>query len=136
MPGTYNNDAVGTPLWDRNYLESEPKLTTELQRRVPAPATLAVRETTVSTRVYVVRPGDTLTHLARRFGTTVSKLAKLNGLDPARYLLIGKHLRVPAVAMVTASAPVEEVRASLGHWASVYGLVTRGDSTMRCTFIL
>ena len=96
-----------------------------LQRRVPAPATLAVRETTVSTRVYVVRPGDTLTHLARRFGTTVSKLAKLNGLDPARYLLIGKHLRVPAVATVTASAPVEEVRASLGHWASVYGVDAR-----------
>jgi lysozyme family protein len=96
-----------------------------LQRRVPAPATLALRETTVSTRVYVVRPGDTLTHLARRFGTSVSKLARLNHLDPARYLLIGKHLRVPAVATVTASAPVEEVRASLAHWASVYGVDPR-----------
>jgi peptidoglycan hydrolase-like protein with peptidoglycan-binding domain len=96
----------------------------ELQRRVPAPATLAARRTTTATTsVYVVKPGDSLTRLAARFGTTVAALARLNRLDPSRYLLIGRRLRVPLRPAVAATAtPVEEIRASLGHWASVYGV--------------
>jgi peptidoglycan hydrolase-like protein with peptidoglycan-binding domain len=56
-----------------------------------------------SSRVYVVRPGDHLTALADRFGTTVAALAKRNRLDPSRVLLIGTRLRVPGAP--TASPP-------------------------------
>ena len=36
---------------------------------------------------YVVRPGDSLTAIAKRHGTTLSTLAKINRLDPAHPLL-------------------------------------------------
>ena len=45
---------------------------------------------------YVVKPGDSLTAIAKRFGTTVAALARANRLDPSRYLIIGTKLRVPA----------------------------------------
>jgi hypothetical protein len=78
--------------------------------------------------VHVVRSGESLTELARRYGTTVAKLAKLNHLDPHRYLLIGTKLRVPAMRHVTATrvayrtTSVASVRALIDHWALHYGV--------------
>jgi LysM repeat protein len=77
---------------------------------------------------YVVRPGDSLTAIARQHGTTLSKLAQVNHLNPAHPLLIGTKLRLPAV--VRTSAPpatvavsnAESVRASIEKWAAYYGV--------------
>jgi peptidoglycan hydrolase-like protein with peptidoglycan-binding domain len=76
---------------------------------------------------YTVKPGDSLTAIARRTHTTLKRLARLNRLNPARTLLIGTKLRLPAA--VSASAPTAvsasnatEVRASLDRWASFYGV--------------
>jgi LysM repeat protein len=41
---------------------------------------------------YVVQPGDTLTAIAARAGTSVSQLAAANGLDPTGVLLAGSTL--------------------------------------------
>src|SRR5579864_1654068 len=54
-----------------------------LQTRIP------VRAERVSMQLYVVKPGDSLTLIARRSHTTLSNLARLNRLDPGRYLIIG-----------------------------------------------
>jgi LysM repeat protein len=79
--------------------------------------------------VHVVRSGDSLTLLARRYHTTVAKLAKLNHLDASNYLLIGTKLRVPAAGHVTTvqrvayrTSSVASVRALLDHWALHYGV--------------
>ena len=80
--------------------------------------------------VHVVRSGESLTQLARRYGTTVAKLARLNHLDPSHYLLIGTKLRVPvATHVVTAThrvayrtTSVASVRALIDHWAVHYGV--------------
>jgi LysM repeat protein len=45
---------------------------------------------------YVVRKGDTLTGIAARFRTTIGAIARLNRLDPHRFLIIGTPLRIPA----------------------------------------
>jgi soluble lytic murein transglycosylase-like protein len=45
---------------------------------------------------YVVRPGDTLSGLAARLGTTVRALADANGIDDPNRILAGQRLRVPA----------------------------------------
>jgi len=45
-------------------------------------------------RTHVVKPGDTLYALARRYGTTVRTLQQLNQLRGSR-LSLGKRLRVP-----------------------------------------
>jgi hypothetical protein len=78
-------------------------------------------------RVHVVRKGDTLSGLARRYRTTVPRLARLNHLDPSGYLLLGTKLRIPAarhrlVLQQTAerTGSVEPVRSLLDHWAAHY----------------
>ena len=81
-------------------------------------------------RVYVVRPGDNLTLLASHFGTTLSTLAHLNRLDPAKPLLIGTRLRLPGIAKkvsspARAAATAQAIRAELGVWAARYGVDPR-----------
>ncbi|TML90284.1 MAG: LysM peptidoglycan-binding domain-containing protein [Actinobacteria bacterium] len=94
-----------------------------LQTRVPtAPARQPRRF-----RIYVVRPGDTLTKIAHAHGTSLRVLARANKLDPSRYLLIGAKLRVPvAVAspapVATAAADTLAVRAALDRWSASYGV--------------
>jgi LysM repeat protein len=84
-----------------------------------------------TTRIHVVRAGESLTVLARRYHTTVAKLARLNHLDPSHVLLIGTRLRIPdanRVSNVTAkrvayrTGSVASVRALLDHWALHYGV--------------
>ncbi|HLX18883.1 MAG TPA: peptidoglycan-binding protein [Gaiellaceae bacterium] len=86
-----------------------------LQTRIPVRA-VPVR--------YVVKPGDSLTLIARREHTTVAMLARLNKLDASRYLLIGTKLRLPtAVKSVSVSATdATAIRASLDYWAAHYGV--------------
>jgi LysM repeat protein len=90
-----------------------------LQTRIPVRA--AVR---VSMRLYVVKPGDSLTAIARRSHTTLSKIAHLNGLDPHHYLLIGAKLRLPASVSVAAT-DATAVRASIDQWAAHFGVDPR-----------
>jgi peptidoglycan hydrolase-like protein with peptidoglycan-binding domain len=97
-----------------------PQTLTGLGRRAPARPAPPKPEL----RRYVVRPGDTLTAIAGRFGTTLPALARLNRLDPDRVLLIGKMLRLPspARAPATADASASEVRALVEEWAGRYGV--------------
>jgi LysM repeat protein len=92
-----------------------------LQSRVP------VRSVHVVTlKRYVVKPGDNLTAIARRHGTTLKRLAQLNRLDPASPLLIGTKLRLPATVHVVPTADAatnaSTVRSSLDRWAGYYGV--------------
>ena len=45
-------------------------------------------------RYHTIRRGDTLGALARKYGTTVNNLCRLNGIKPTTILRIGKTLRV------------------------------------------
>jgi LysM repeat protein len=47
------------------------------------------------TYLYVVRPGDTLSHLARAHGVTVDALQRANGLTSQDYIRVGQVLRIP-----------------------------------------
>jgi len=69
---------------------------------------------------YVVRPGESLTAIAERHGTTVRALASRNRLDPQRVLLIGTKLVVPKGSSSAASRP--SVKASIDHWAAHFGV--------------
>jgi peptidoglycan hydrolase-like protein with peptidoglycan-binding domain len=80
-------------------------------------------------RRYVVRPGDSLTAIAERHGTTVRALARVNRIDPARILLIGKPLRIPFSTTRTSVPPAPPsrafVRRRLDFWAGRYGIEPR-----------
>ena len=94
-----------------------------LQTHVP------VRSVPVSFHLhrYVVKPGDSLTAIAQRTHTTLSKLAQANGINPSHTLVIGTALRLPAAVSAAAPSSISasnatEVRASLDRWAAHYGI--------------
>jgi LysM repeat protein len=90
-----------------------------LQTRIP------VRAASVPVARYVVKPGDSLTIIARRAHTSVRTLARLNHLDLQRYLLIGTKLRLPAAESVPVAVTATDataIRADLDAWASRYGV--------------
>ena len=50
----------------------------------------------IKTKSYTVKPGDNLTHLARRCGSTPDELAKLNGVDVKKMadLKVGQTIKI------------------------------------------
>jgi LysM repeat protein len=101
-----------------------PRTLSAIVRRDHVPVRPRVVEVSERWRVYVVRPGDTLTAIAEGHGTTVAALVALNHLDPARPIVIGQRLRIPATAtpgMALASAR-GEVPAILDAWAERLGV--------------
>jgi nucleoid-associated protein YgaU len=102
-----------------------------LAHGVPVVAVHHTHSHRVAARFHVVRAGESLSSIARRYGTTVAKLARINHLNPSSYLLIGTKLRIPAgsrpqrvrtqsVAYRTMS--IDSVRSLLDYWAAHYGV--------------
>jgi LysM repeat protein len=62
-------------------------------------------------RIYIVKPGDTLTRIARQHGTTISAIRNANGMRTSR-VNAGQKLKLPAS---TKSGPVKEARTNIGE---------------------
>lgn len=56
--------------------------------------TLKVPENENGTQYYTIRPGDTLSGIAQKFGTTVSALASLNGISNPNRIYAGDTIRI------------------------------------------
>jgi hypothetical protein len=69
-----------------DYFESHPEEEHEKEARPVVPIQ--------QTKYYRVRSGDTLTEIADRHKTTVSKICQLNGIKPTTVLQVGRNLRV------------------------------------------
>ncbi|MGO1591766.1 LysM peptidoglycan-binding domain-containing protein, partial [Ancrocorticia sp.] len=59
------------------------------------PTVKAVAPTAKKASTYTVRSGDTLWDIAKKNGTSVSAIAKANGIDESAYLQIGQKLTIP-----------------------------------------
>jgi N-acetylmuramoyl-L-alanine amidase len=73
-----------------------------------APASTTAGSTAIVPRplgAYTVRPGDTLSSLAAQSRVPLAQMAYVNGLDPAKPLLVGTVLKLPTGAQVQATAP-------------------------------
>ncbi len=57
---------------------------------------------------YQVQPGDTLSAIAARYGTSVSQLAAENGLSPSGLLLAGSNISVGGSSASSGSQPVSD----------------------------
>ena len=68
------------------------------------PAATATPEVTASAETYTVQHGDTLTQIAARLGTTVARIAQLNGIANPSQIYVGQVLRLTGSAPVIASA--------------------------------
>jgi len=62
--------------------------------KVPTNVYVAKKKST-PTKKYVIKKGDTLSGIARKHGTTVSKIRKANGLQRNAVIKVGKVLKVP-----------------------------------------
>jgi LysM repeat protein len=72
--------------------------------------------------IYVVHPGDSLTAIARTHGTSISAIATLNKIDPAKPIVIGLKLRLPAGAPRSLGAQSVDVRGILDAWSARLGV--------------
>ena len=59
---------------------------------------------TASSRTHVVRSGETLSHLAVRYGTTSAAIRQANGMSGST-IYVGKRLRIPGGGSVGSSVP-------------------------------
>lgn len=67
----------------------------ESQTPAPVLAPKSSRSSSAPAGSYVVRGGDTLSSIARTYGTSVSEIMSLNRLSDAHILRIGQQLQVP-----------------------------------------
>ena len=76
---------------------------------------------------YRVQPGDSLSAIAARYRLPLATIARVNNLDPKRFLLAGATLRIPFTAMCHGAKTAVRgsrgsVRALLDYWAGRYGV--------------
>ncbi len=72
------------------------------------------------TSVYVVKRGDTLGSIAARYGTSVSRLASINGIANINHIYVGQRLRVSGKAAPGAkAAPKAGPAPTGGKWIDV-----------------
>ena len=77
------------------------------------------------TRTHRIAQGETLSTISRRYGVTVTALARANRLDPRRFIIAGARLRIPGAPARLAMTQPFAVRAALDHWSRVYGVDPR-----------
>jgi LysM repeat protein len=77
-----------------NYLRPGQQLFIPGVTPTPAP-TPGATPTPCPSTVYIVRPGDTLSGIAWRFGTTVRAIMAANGLVNPNYIYVGQRLTIP-----------------------------------------
>jgi len=49
----------------------------------------------IATKEYIIKPGETLTEIASRYGLTVEELAALNSIDNPNTIRAGQVIKVP-----------------------------------------
>ncbi len=101
--------------------------------QIGSTSTKVVKTTTASSSTYTVKSGDSLSKIAKKYGTTTANLKKLNGLGSTA-LRIGQKLKVSgtstasttAAKATTASSSTYTVKSgdSLSKIAKKYGTTT------------
>lgn len=101
-----------------------------------APATAALAPAAAPAATYTVVAGDTVSHLATRFGTTVAAVVQANGLDARAFIRVGQVLRIPTGASTTgaaspaAPAPATSATYTVASGDTVSALATRFGTTV------
>lgn len=76
----------------------------------PAAGTVDAGQPASTATTYTVVAGDTVSAIARRFGTTVAAVVAANGLDARAFIRAGQQLVVPGSAAVSAAPAAPGVR--------------------------
>ena len=101
-----------------NYFKAHPQQSVPRKEYKAEPAAPAV---SASSEVHIVRPGETLTGIARRYGVSNRSLANLNHLKKET-VMTGQRLLIPATATRQKTTPATPAAAPVRH------KVVRGDT--------
>lgn len=98
----------------------------------PSPSPIAAPPTP---RVHVVRSGEHLTGIARRYGTTIAAMVAANGIANPSFLRVGQPLTIPGptastgrtgfampASMIAAVAARDDIRAMIADEAALRGV--------------
>lgn len=80
--------------------------------------------------VYVVRRGDTLYSVARRYGTTVSAIMQANGLQNANRIYVGQRLVIPGATLAPSFSPSGSVHV-VQRGENLYRIALRYGTTVQ-----
>src|SRR5690606_23914849 len=87
----------------------------------------ATSTSTPRTAVHTVVSGDTVSHLASRYGVSIADIVKANGLDSRAFIRVGQKLTIPGTT--TTSAPKKTTTTSKkSKKATASYTVTAGDT--------
>ena len=56
--------------------------------------------------IYVVKPGDTLWKIAKRFGSTVDDIVRVNGIERPDKLNVAEKIYIPKYVLKRAKEPI------------------------------
>ena len=90
----------------RNYLLRAPPVD-DAEEKIAAIAEELRFTAQIRDRNYIIQPGDTLSLIAQRYGTTISKLMQANNLRNMHRIRAGQSLEIPGLAPA-AAPPMEE----------------------------
>ncbi len=71
----------------------------------PLPVPTAPPTSPPANQTYVVQPGDTLTQIAARFGTTVQAIAQANNIVNVNFIFVGQVLVIPGTGPTQPAPP-------------------------------
>ncbi len=75
---------------------------------------------TASGSVHIVRPGESLSTIAARYGTSVAALASANGISNPNHIFVGQRLVIKSGAAASAPRPApSQPAASSGRWIDI-----------------
>lgn len=99
-----------------------------------APQSASVSAPQAHYTYYTVRPGDTLSKIALRYGTTVSALMSANGISNANHIYAGQNLKIPSGSGYCAryhTVSYSETLSGIAAWygVSIYGLAQANHIT-------
>lgn len=99
--------------------------------RVAAGSTRLAEEERLATVTHRVGRGETMSHVARRYGVSVSLLRAANGnMDPRR-LQVGQRLRVPVSPVAAVSGPTEWSTYQVRRGDTLWGIARRHGVSVR-----
>ncbi len=112
----------------------KPTTTTTTAATSTTTTTTTTKSTTSSpatpgaTEQYKVKSGDNLTHIAKRYNTTVTELCALNNISSRSTLRVGQILLVPSTGGSAGSSTSSPATAASSSTAPQYHIVKSGDT--------
>jgi len=111
------------PLLARSGERAEPAVRSVLQQ---ADTSTPTPESQSTPRSHTVRPGETLSEIAKRYGFSVAQLLRINGIANANAIYVGQEIRLPQVERpVGVTVHVVESGDTLSGIARYYGVDLR-----------